>query len=196
MPEIDPLGTNFYYSGVQNASKENVRRKDKAEESKGVKKSKFSDLLNKTTEEEPQFNTLGLPPEIQKMPFDDAVVYLKDSVDLAGNDLHDQITNENIQKFKQAVTNFVKFIVMNNYQVSSKRRQRFGRDVMAPSRTKFFYSNYSIPPHKENPKVKIDVINQKIDELTRYTLQSQMDNLKLLAKVNEIKGLIVDLMSS
>ena len=193
MPEIDPLGTNFYYSGVQNAAKENVRKKEKTEDSKGVRKTKFSDLINKTKEEEPQFNTIGLPPEIQKMPFDDAVIFLKDSVDLAGNDLSDEITNENIHKFKQAVTNFVKFIVMNNFQVSSKHPRN--RRHLVVSRTNFF-SNYSLPPHKADPKYQIEVINKKIDELTRYTLKNQMDNLKILAQVNEIKGLIVDLMSS
>lgn len=196
MPEIDPLGTNFYYSGVQNASKENVHKKEKSEELKSTRKTKFADLLNKTEEPEPQFSAIGLPPEILKMPFDDAVIYLKDNVDLAGNDLSEQVNTENIQKFKQAVSNFVKFIVMNNYQVSSKRKQRMGHDLTVPSRTKFFYSTYSIPPHKADPKYQIEVINKKIDELTRYTLQNQMNNLKILAQVNEIKGLIVDLMSS
>ena len=39
-------------------------------------------------------------------------------------------------------------------------------------------------------------INEKLDALARETLSTQMNNLKLLAQVNEIKGLIVDLMSS
>ena len=43
---------------------------------------------------------------------------------------------------------------------------------------------------------KVRTINEKLDALTRETLSNQMNNLKLLAQVNEIKGLIVDLMSA
>jgi uncharacterized protein YaaR (DUF327 family) len=38
--------------------------------------------------------------------------------------------------------------------------------------------------------------DKKLDELARETLSNQAENLKILAQVNEIKGLIVDLMSS
>lgn len=196
MAQIDSLGTNFYYSGVQNASRENVQKKEKTENSKTVKKSRFADFINKKEEVQPDFVATGLPQEIRTMPFDDAVIFLKDSVDLAGNDLAENISDENIQKFKQAVTNFVKFVIMNNYEVSSKRRKlRNGQDLLVPSKTNFF-SNYSLPPHKADPKYKVEIINKKVEELTRFTLKNQMDNLKILAQVNEIKGLIVDLMSS
>jgi uncharacterized protein YaaR (DUF327 family) len=67
--------------------------------------------------------------------------------------------------------------------------------MLVPSRTNFF-SNYSLPPHRIDPKYQIQVINEKLDALARETLSNQMNNLKILAQVNEIKGLIVDLMSS
>ena len=196
MAQIDSLGTNFYYSGVQNASRENIRKNDKTENSKSIKKSRFADLINKKEDFESEFVMTGLPEEIRSMPFDDAIIFLKDAVDLSGDELSANITDENIQKFKQAVSNFVRFVVMNNYEVSSKRRKlRNGSDLMEPSKTNFF-SNYSLPPHKATPKYKIEVINKKVEELTRFTLQSQMNNLKILSQINEIKGLIVDLMSS
>lgn len=196
MAEIDSLGTNYYYAGVQNTSNNGVKRNNKADESSRVKKSRFSDLLKTEKESEPEFAAQGLPPEIATMTIDEAAIYLKDAVDLAGNDLSDEITEENIQKFKTAVTQFITFVINNNFEVSSKRKKnRLGKDMMVPSRTNFF-SDYALPPHKIDPRYQINTINEKLDALARMTLETQMDNLKLLAKVDEIKGLIVDLMSS
>lgn len=196
MAEIDSLGTNYYYAGVQNASNNGVKRNNKADESSRVKKSRFSDLLKTEKEAESEFAAQGLPPEIATMTIDEAAIFLKDAVDLAGNDLSEEITEENIQKFKTAVTQFITFVINNNFEVSSKRKKnRLGKDMMVPSRTNFF-SDYSLPPHKIDPRYQINTINEKLDALARMTLDTQMDNLKLLAKVDEIKGLIVDLISS
>ena len=43
---------------------------------------------------------------------------------------------------------------------------------------------------------RIEIINKKLDALAKETLSNQASNLKILAQVDEIKGLIVDLMSS
>ncbi len=193
MAEID---TNYYYAGVQNAANNSVKRNNKADESSKVKKSRFSDLLKTEKEVEPEFAAQGLPPEIATMTIDEAAIYLKDAVDLAGNDLSDEVTEENIQKFKTAVAQFITFVINNNFEVSSKRKKnRLGKDMMVPSRTNFF-SDYTLPPHRVDPRYQISTINEKLDALARMTLETQMDNLKILAKVDEIKGLIVDLMSS
>lgn len=196
MAEIDSLGANYYYSGVQNASNNSIKKNTKKEEISKTNKTKFSELIKSKETEEPEFATVGLPPEIASMSLDEAAIYLKDAVDNAGNLLSDEITEENIQNFKTAVTQFITFMVSNNFEVSSHRKKnRLGKDMLVPSRTNFF-SNYTLPPHKADPKYQINVINEKLDALTRATLEGQMDNLKLLAKVNEIKGLIIDLMSS
>lgn len=198
MAEIDSLGSQYYYSGVQNASNNAIKRNTKTEENSRVKKSRFSQLLKSEKENdiENEFTLLGLPPEIQSMSIDDAAIYLKDAVDVAGNNLSDEINEENIEQFKTSVKQFITFVINNNFEISSKRKKnRLGHDMMVPSRTNFF-SNYSLPPHKIDPKVQINTINEKLDALARMTLETQMDNLKILAKVDEIKGLIVDLMSS
>ena len=193
MAEIDSLGTNYYYAGVHGTANEAIKKNQKNEQISSAKKTKFSDLL-KTTEEEPQFSTNGLPPEIASMSIDDAAIYLKDAVDNAGNDLSEELNAENIQKFKTAVSQFMKFVINNNFEVSSKSKRRSAKAFH--SRSPFFFSTYSVPPKRSNPRYQVQVINEKLDALTRATLEGQMDNLKILAQVNEIKGLIVDLMSS
>ncbi len=198
MAEIDSLGSNYYYSGVQNASHETIKRNTEKKEinkTTGSKRLSFEKLLKGDDVEEPQFIAEGLPPEIATMSIDDAAVYLADAVSMAGNAFSEEQTQENLEKFKTSVSQFIKFVVSNNFEVNIKqKRQRPGKSGQ-PSRL-FVFSDYTVPAQKKNPRYSIDIINEKLDALARETLSAQSNNLKLLAQVNEIKGLIVDLMSS
>lgn len=198
MAEIDSLGSNYYYSGVQNASHETIKRNTEKKEinkTTGSKRLSFEKLLKGDDVEEPQFIAEGLPPEIATMSIDDAAVYLADAVSMAGNAFSEEQSQENLEKFKTSVSQFIKFVVSNNFEVNIKqKRQRPGKSGQ-PSRL-FVFSDYTVPAQKKNPRYSIDIINEKLDALARETLSAQSNNLKLLAQVNEIKGLIVDLMSS
>ena len=190
MAEIDSLGTNFYYAGVQNSSNQALKNQ-KAEKSQKTTKSKFSDLVKSNQSDNAEETNNGLPSIISTMSIEDAAIYLKDAVDNAGNDFSDNQSEENLEKFKSSVRNFIKFLVENNYEISSYSK-RLRRPV--PSRL-FYFSSYSVPPKKEQTiKFKAETINQKLDDLARETLSTQMDNLKILAQVNEIKGLVLDLL--
>ncbi|MCH5292202.1 MAG: YaaR family protein [Treponema sp.] len=197
MAEVDSLGTNFYYAGTQSATNEALKKNQKNERTSSARKLKFSELLkSEAGENQTEIIMRGLPPEISGMSVDDAAIFLKDAVDNAGNDLSESLTKENIEKFKTSVRQFVTFVVSNNFEVTARRKKnRMGKDMIVPSRTNFF-SNYTLPPHRIDPKYQIQIINAKLDEFTRATLENQIDNLKILAQANEIKGLIIDLMSS
>lgn len=197
MAEVDSLGTNFYYAGTQSATNEALKKNQKNERTSSARKPKFSELLkSEAGENQTEIIMRGLPPEISGMSVDDAAIFLKDAVDNAGNDLSESLTKENIEKFKTSVRQFVTFVVSNNFEVTARRKKnRMGKDMIVPSRTNFF-SNYTLPPHRIDPKYQIQIINAKLDEFTRATLENQIDNLKILAQANEIKGLIIDLMSS
>ena len=187
MAEIDSLGNSFYYAGLQNSSSH--LKNQKADKAQKTSKSKFTDFL-KTDKAEEDLQTNGLPAEIQTMSVEEAVVFLRDRVDLAGNDLSESSTQENLKKFKEAVGQFIKFIVDNNFEVSSKKNRR--PQFVSPVG---FFSNYNTKPRLKDPKVQINVINEKLDDLTRYMLSNQTSNLKILAQINEIKGLVIDLLS-
>jgi len=190
MAEIDSLGSNFYYSGIQNASNESLKNR-KTDKSERTSKTKFSSLLNKTEEQAEEFQSNGLPPEIQSLSFDDAVIFLKDRVDNSGNALSEEFSQENLENFKKSVSQFIKFIVDNNFEVSSKKSRR--PQFVSPVN---FFSTYNTKARLKDPKVQVNVINEKLDNLARDMLNTQMNNLKLLQQVDEIKGLIVDLLSS
>ena len=197
MAEIDSLGTNYYYSGVQNASNEAIKRNTKKEEIKkaGGKKVSFAKLMQGEEAEESQFVTegLNLPPEVAAMSIDEAAVFLADAVSMAGNDFSEEQTQENLERFKNSVRQFISFVVANNFEVSKRPNPKKRRSQ--PSRL-FFFSDYTVPKTTRPDKISIEIINQKLDALARETLSNQSGNLNLLAQVNEIKGLIVDLMSS
>lgn len=198
MAEIDSLGTNYYYSGVQNASNEAIKRNTKKEDVRkagNAKKLDFGKLLKGDEVEQPQFVAEGLPPEVTAMSIDDAAVFLADAVSMHGDRFSEEQTQENLEMFKRSVSQFIRFVISNNYDVSSRAKSRRRGQSLQPPRL-FYFSNYSVPPTKRPPTVSIEVINQKLDALARETLSNQMNNLKLLAQVNEIKGLIVDLMSA
>lgn len=190
MSEINPLGNSFYLSGLQAAA--NKTAKDtKKEKISSTGKTKFSDLLKKN-ESVSEFEAAGFPPEIAEMSIEDAAIFLKDKVDIIGDKFAESPTGENILEFKKSVQQFVKFIVMNNFEVTVNRR-RLRRPRAS---TQNFFSTYSLPPTLEQKKVQIKTINEKLDALTRSMLFNQQNNLKTLAQIDEIKGLIVDFLSS
>ena len=187
MSEINPLGSSFYFSGLQNAA--NRTAKNEKKEKISSSKVKFSDILKKS--EVSEFELQGFPSEIANLSVEDAALYLKDQVDLLGDKFAETQSPESIIEFKNAVQQFVRFVVLNNFEVSVQARKlRKPRASMQNS-----FSNYSLPPTLEIKKVKINTINQKLDALTRDMLMNQQDNFKTLAQMNEIKGLIIDFLS-
>lgn len=190
MSEIDSLGSNLFYAGVQNSTNEALKQR-KAEKSDKTRKNSFGDILKTNKETETEFSAIGLPPEIQGMSFDDAVVFLKDAVDMAGDTLSAEVNDQNIAQFKKAVGQFISFMIDNNYEVTVKRPRRMS--FVSPVG---FFSTYNTKAHPADPKIQINIINQKLEELTQATLENQRENLKILKQIDEIKGLIVDLISS
>ena len=192
MSDINPLGASTYYSGLQNATSQAVKDAKKNEKSSEVSKLKFSEL-KKTftkTETERQIEAAGYPPEIAKLSIEEAAVFLKDEVDKAGNKLSENQSSENIAEFRKAVQLFIKYIVDNNYIEHKKEMKgRFSKPMQ-------IFSKYNDKTRPKDPRVIIETINQKLDNMVRDTLSLQANNLKILQQANEIKGLIVDLMQA
>ena len=175
MSEINSVGSSFYFSSLQQA---NIKaEKNDKKEKVSSKKIKFSDILKKN-ENLSDFELQGFPPEIADLSIEDAALYLKDQVDIIGDKFAESQNSETVMEFKNAVQQFVRFVVINNFEVSvQSRRLRKPR----PSSQNAF-SPFSLPPTTEIKRVTINVINQKLDALTRDMLMNQQDNLKTLAQ--------------
>ena len=188
MSDINPLGASTYYSGLQNATSQ-AAKESKKEKIDSSKKIKFSELLKAKNQGSSNIEAAGFPPEIAEMSLEDAAVFLKDAVDLAGNDVAASASTENLLKFKKSVKQFIEFVVLNNYEVKTKKRHGVSQPMQ-------FFSKYNEKVRPKDPRMIVTTINEKLDAMTRAMLIDQKNNLQLLAQVNEIKGLIIDLMQS
>ena len=132
----------------------------------GSRKSIFSEVLEKSAAE--------LGPLREFAPSDEVLTELMDAVHSTGSDLLDRPFHDEIIKYKKAVRDFVNYVVENCYGV--EKTQTRLREI-----------------RKLKPHVQIQVIDHKLEELAAAILSGQTAQLEMVSKVNEIKGLLVDL---
>ena len=182
MNSVDPLGSSLYFSAAATASKEAKKEQDKLK-TQNTKKTAFTTMLEKQQEIE-QLASIGLPHEIAGMNEEEAVVFLKDALDIAADKLEENQTAENFTEFRKTVSNFFKYLEKTNFEVTTKKRLRTRMTVKK--------SVYHTVRKMQDPYKQITVINQKLDEMARMILQDHKDKILMLSKIGEIKGLIVD----
>ena len=187
MNTVDSLNSSMYFSAVANVA--SATKEAKASEKGRVekKKSVFSSMVQKSVEID-ELISAGLPPEIAGLSTEDAFVFLMDAVDIAGDALSESGTAENLTNFRKSVSHFLKFLERNNYE--TPKMKRHGREFVhrGPFRSPYFAE------HKERPDpwVQVRIVNEELDKLSREFLEGHADKIQMLAKVNEIKGLLVD----
>lgn len=175
MNSIDPASNGLYHNATQavqsQIASDAARRKEKEQ---SVKKPLFSSLVQKNVEQN-SMAAAGLPAEIAGMSQEEAIVFLKDRLDVAGDELSTFGSGEHFEKYKKAVGQFVRYIEKNNYVLEERKRPGFRRGK------------------KREPLVLVQAINQKLDRLAYDIWYNHLDKLKLLEKIHEINGLVVDL---
>ena len=137
----------------------------------------FADALRKS-EKEARLVEEGLPAELAGMTEEEAVVFLKDAVDVAADGLRFHQSLENLANYRKKISQFLKYISRNNYEVISKRRLL--QKINGQRRT--------------DTVRQIHIINESLDRLMTDTIFNQRRKLNLLARIGEINGLIVDLL--
>ena len=109
-----------------------------------------------------------------------AVIFLKDAVDIAGDELKSDQTLAALQNYRMKVGQLMKYLVRNNFEVLEHKR--YGRN----RKTGKAADSY----------VQIKLINEKLDRLTSDMLYNHAKNLDLLSRVEEINGLIIDVLAA
>lgn len=176
-------GQSLYFAAAQAAARQKTKESEEKKKSSSVKKSVFSSSLEKTQEEH-SLASDGLPIELAGMSMEDAVVFLKDEVDIAGDNLAASPDLEQIENYRKKLGNFLKYVSRNNYEVLTYTRKYKGRPLLDRKTGKPAYY------------VQIQVINEKLAQLTEDLVYNHRKNINILARVEEINGLIVDLMAS
>jgi uncharacterized protein YaaR (DUF327 family) len=131
------------------------------------RKTFFSDMLESSVRE-----SGGLGPIMRLPPSEEALTELMDAVHSAGSDLIDRPFHDEILQYKKAVRNFVNYVLENTFAIERTQTRRRG---------------------KLKIHVQIQVIDRKLEELAAAILSGQTQQLERVSKLDEIKGLLVDL---
>jgi len=103
------------------------------------------------------------------------LVELLDEVHEVGDELKSAQTLQNIKKYKSAVKAFLTYVVDRMLEVEESQS---GVNVL-----------------KRKRFTQIKVIDRKLERLAADILQNQAEQLDILGKIDEINGLLVDLLS-
>ena len=182
MPSIDSVGSQaMYLAAAQAASQQAARnQQEKTKKQEQVGKAApppFLSALTKSSEEATLVQE-GLPLEIAGMEMEEAIVFLKDAVEMAGDELKQRQDLASMEKYRQKVKQFMQFVVKNAFEVEKYQRRGFNRKG-----------------RKMDPRVQVKIIDEKLNKLASEMMYLQKGNLKLLARVEEINGLIIDLIA-
>jgi uncharacterized protein YaaR (DUF327 family) len=136
---------------------------------KTLKKTPFSRILEEKGLGEAE--EAGALPDYP--PSETALQELLDDVHSAGDALRKRPLAEEIRQYKRAVRHFLHYVVENGYAVKTE--------------------NYLFN-HEKRRKVQIEVVDQKLEQLASGILSGQLGQVELLARLDEITGLLVDLL--
>ncbi|MCR5290927.1 MAG: YaaR family protein [Treponema sp.] len=179
MNSVDPLNQSLYFAAASAASRQVAANIKKNEKSSATKKTSFLSNLEESIAKE-ELIAQGLPIEIAGLSEEEAVVFLKDAVDAAGDVLVEKMTQDAFISYRMAITQFMTFVEKRTFDIEKIKRRGFNRRTGKP----------------RDPSIQIHIINTKLNNLASDLLYNHLDKLKLLAKVDEINGLLVDLLAA
>ena len=129
------------------------------------------------------FEKAGLG-KVKDLPLsEDSVHQLLDDIHHTGDALSKRPFPPEITAYREAVRNFVHYVVENSYDTEAHT----GR-----VKIRKHSDGVEIPEQKKYTLVK--VIDSKLEGLASTILRGQLNQLEILEKLDEIKGLLVDLL--
>ncbi|MDR0448409.1 MAG: DUF327 family protein [Treponema sp.] len=108
---------------------------------------------------------------------------LLDSVHETGDTLSRRPFPPEIAAYKEAVRNFIHYVVKNSFDLEGQT-----------SKVKFIKLGGGITINEPKQYTIIRVIDAKLEGMAAAILRGQMNQLEILEKLDEIKGLLVDLL--
>lgn len=173
---VDPASPFFASLASQAAVRSGAT---KAQEGKRKDKSnslRFDRLLGQeSAREAEEASSADLPERLRGLPPEKVLEGLLDDVHACGDALKERTHPDNIVAYKNAVRSFVRYVVDRSIAVTERTS---GGNIL--KRKKF---------------TQVQVIDEKLEQLAAGILANQKNQLALLAKIEEINGLLVDLIS-
>lgn len=170
MASIDPLQAALH-AGSQLQSPQQKPKKTER------KKSLFSSLLTETEENQ---TLSSLPRELANLPKEEALQVLIDSVYTAGDLLKEKPYVESFVSYKKTIAEFLRFVVDESFELEEQE------GALRKNKAGIFIKNkYTV----------VKTINEELDRLAQDILYNQLDKMKLVARVDGITGLLVNIIS-
>ena len=181
MAKVESADTSFYmnpaaYSQVKDEKKSRgIRRGERTDFSRI-----FDDLRSRTADE--------LGPLADLPVSDETVDKLMDEVRSAGDILKSRPLPEEIMRYKQAVRSFINYVVQNGFALDHEEG--------LPKYLKPGFTGQRGTDDARSKKgyTKIQVIDRKLEDLAAMLLSSQIRQMELVSRLEEIRGLLVDLL--
>jgi len=181
MAKVDGTDPSLYmnpslYKQVSEEKKAKGTRRGERTEFSGL----FNDLRGVTAD--------NIGPLKKLPPSDESVNLLMDEVRDTGDRLKSRPFPEEIMRYKQAVRNFINYVVQNAFSKET--------DAGIPNKFKPAFKGRRGTPEAQDYKeyVKIQVIDKKLEDLAAMLLSSQGRQMELVSRLEEIKGLLIDLL--
>jgi uncharacterized protein YaaR (DUF327 family) len=167
------------YSGVKDGKKTGANRSARKGEKTDFSNI-FSNLLGKTADEIGPLQNLSVS--------DESVNILMDEVRNTGDVLINRPLPEEIMRYKQAVRNFINYVVNNCYTLDHEEG--------IPNKFKPGFRGRRSSPEAEKSYgyTRIQVIDKKLEDLAAILLANQGRQMELISRLEEIRGLLVDLL--
>jgi uncharacterized protein YaaR (DUF327 family) len=178
----DPLSSILNPAAYAKAQGEAKKSGDKA-----VRRGRrlgFSSLLEQSREEaaEKLGELRDLPPSRE------AAEKLLDDVRSAGDDLRNRPFSQEILRYKKTVRDFIHYVVENGLTTEEQ--------VGIPKYLRPGYRGLRGSPDSQERTVRyvVQVVDRKLEEMAARLLSDQVSQLELLSRLEEINGLLVDLL--
>jgi uncharacterized protein YaaR (DUF327 family) len=177
-PETSFLNPAFFTSLKAGSKKAGGKEKTGA-----AGRARFSRLLEKAGVEGGEFSSAVMSAPVSE----ETVTRLLDEVHSAGDDLKKRPFPEEIKKYKQSVRMFMQYVVENGFTVEKKEG--------IPNYLKPHFKRSGDPTERQkcNAFARLHVIDEKLERLAADIMAAQGVQLGILARIDEISGLLVDL---
>lgn len=169
---LDPVSP-FFASIAGHAAGGAVRKGEKKKDAPAARR--FDRLLDEKAAEADRPDTAVIPHHLEGLLPEVILEKLLDEVHSAGDVLKEKQLPDTIIAYKEAVRHFVRYIVSRTFDVSETIS---GTNIL--KRKKF---------------TQIQVLDEKLEQLAAGILSNQRSQMDLLGRIEEINGLLVDLMS-
>lgn len=156
------------FTAISNPQPLKKRKRDKL---KSSNTKKFLDLVQENLSDT---KTAPVTFEADALADDETLIKLRDEVFSRGDFLKNKVTLETIKDYKQAVSNFLSYFISHTYEFKKTPERR---------------TSFRVPKSST-----IRLINEKLEKLANEVFSNQAKQLDILERVDEIKGLVIDLL--